>query len=163
VGFASASLVFHPAYRSGAKFRYLGRADVDGTACDVVAYAQLPEKAKMFGRFSTHSATALVLHQGIAWIDPADGRIVRLRTDLLEPLPRVRLQRETTEIRYALVRFKQIPAPVSLPVQVTVTVDWKGRTFRNLHHYADFRLFNTTAEEKRQAQQPLPAAGPKRD
>jgi Flp pilus assembly protein TadD len=161
VGFASASLVFHPAYQGGAKYRYLGRARMEGTDCDVVAFAQDPAKAKMFGRFSTHSATALVLHQGIAWIDPRDARIVRLRTDLLEPLPKVRLQRETTEILYSQVSFKDIPAPVSLPAQVTVTVEWKGKTFRNLHQYTDFRLFNTTAQEKRQARQPPSEPSPK--
>ena len=160
VGFASASLVFHPAYRTGAKFRLLGRDTVEGTLCDVVSYAQLPERAKMFGRFSTHSATALVLHQGIAWIDPADGRILRLRNDLLEPLPRVRLLRETTEIRYAQVRFQGIPDAVSLPSDVTVTVEWKGKTFRNRHHYTDFKLFNTSAVEKRQAQQLPPDTKP---
>ena len=114
----------------------------------------------MFGRFSTNSATALVLHQGIAWINSADSRIVRMRTDLLQPLPKVRLKQETTEIHYRLVQFKDAPAPVSLPAQVSVTVQWKGKTFRNLHEYTDFRLFNTAAQEKRQALQPPSPTGP---
>jgi len=158
-GFASASLVFHPDYQVGVRFRLLGQAKADGVACNVVAFAQVPEKAKMFGRFSTNSATALVLHQGVAWINPADSRIVRLRTDLLQPLPKVRLQRETTEIHYSQVRFKDIPTPVSLPAQVIVTVQWKGKTFRNVHQYTDFRLFNTAAEEKRRAETPPSATG----
>ncbi|HTS67421.1 MAG TPA: tetratricopeptide repeat protein [Terriglobia bacterium] len=159
-GFASAAVLFHPAYQPGGKFKLLGQAEVDGVPCHVVAFAQVPEKAKTYGRFSSNSATALVLHQGIAWIDTADSRIVRLRTDLLQPLPSVRLQRETTEIRYALVKFKETPAPVSLPTQVTVTVQWKSKAFRNLHQYTDFRLFNTEAQEKRQALSPPPAAAP---
>ncbi|MFZ0960123.1 MAG: hypothetical protein WAO35_04405 [Terriglobia bacterium] len=153
-GFASASLVFHPDYQAGAKFKLLGRTKVDGVDCDVVAFAQVPEKAKMFERFSTNSGTALVLHQGVAWINPADSRIVRLRTDLLQSLPKLRLQRETTEIRYSLVQFKDVPTPVSMPAQVTVTVEWKGKTFRNLHQYSDFRLFNTAVQEKRKAENP---------
>ncbi len=159
-GFASASLVFHPEYQAGAKFKLLGSANVDGVACDLVAFAQVPEKAKMFGRFSSNSATALVLHQGIAWINPSDSRIVRLRTDLLQPLPNVRLQRETTEIHYGLVRFKDVAAPLSLPSQVSVTVEWKGKTFRNLHEYRDFKLFNTSAHEKRSAENPPAPAAP---
>jgi tetratricopeptide (TPR) repeat protein len=159
-GFASASLVFHPYYQAGAKFRLLGRANVDGAACDVVAFAQVPERAKMFGRFSSNSATALVLHQGLAWINPADSRIVRLRTDLLQPLPQVRLQRETTEIHYSLVRFKDVPAPVSLPAQVIVTVEWKGKTFRNQHQYTDFKLFSTAVQEKRKAENPPSPTSP---
>jgi tetratricopeptide (TPR) repeat protein len=159
-GFASASLVFHPQYQAGAKFRLLGRASADGAPCDVVAFAQVPEKATMFGRFRTKSGSALVLHQGIAWVNPADSRIVRLRTDLLQPLPNVRLQRETTEIHYGLVHFKDVAAPISLPSQVSVTVEWKGKTFRNLHAYRDFKWFRTSAHEKRSAENPPAAAGP---
>lgn len=159
-GFASASLAFHPAYQAGAKFRLLGRTTIEGVDCDVVAYAQVPEKAKMFERFSSNSATALVLHQGLAWISPADSRIVRLRTELLQPLPQVRLQRETTEIHYSLVQFKEVPTPVSLPAEVTVTVQWKGKTFRNQHQYTDFKLFNTAVHENRQAQSPPSPTGP---
>ena len=146
-GFASASLIFHPAYQSGSKFRYLGRAKANGADCEVVAFAQVPAKAKMNEVFNTPGGSVLVLHQGVAWIDPQSSRIVRLRTDLLEPVPKVRLQRETTEISYSLVQFKEVPAPVSLPAEVTVTVDWKGRTFQNQHQYSDFKLFNTAIHE----------------
>jgi hypothetical protein len=113
-----------------------------------VGFAQLPAKAKMFERFNTPGSTVLVLHQGVAWVDPSDSRIVRLRTDLLQPIPKVRLLRETTEIHYAMVSFKGVPAPVSLPADVAVTVQWKGRTFRNMHEYGDFKLFNTAAHER---------------
>jgi tetratricopeptide (TPR) repeat protein len=147
-GFASASVLFYPAYQSGSKFRHLGRANFHGVSCDVLAFAQVPAKARMNERFNTPNGSVLVLHQGLAWIDRRDSRVVRLRTDLLEPLPKVRLQRETTEINYALVRFKDLPAPLSLPSQVTVTVDWKGKTFQNQHQYSDFRLFNTAVQEK---------------
>jgi Flp pilus assembly protein TadD len=147
-GFASVSLFFHPAYQSGSDFRYLGRAKVNGTVCDVLGFAQVPARAKMFERFNTPGSTVLVLHQGIAWIDPSDSRIVRLRTDLLQPLPKVRLLRETTEIHYSMVRFKGVEAPISLPEEVAVTVEWKGRTFRNMHQYGDFKLFNTAIREK---------------
>ncbi|MGA2982600.1 MAG: hypothetical protein ABSG32_02230 [Terriglobia bacterium] len=161
-GFASASLLFHPAYQSGAKFRHLGRAHGNGTNYDVVAFAQVPAKAMMCERFSTPDARVLVLHQGLAWIDPHDSRIVRLRTDLLVPMPNVRLQRETTEISYALVRFKDVPTPLSLPAQVTVTVQWKGATFQNQHQYSDFKLFNTAVKEKHPTPPATPPTGPAR-
>jgi hypothetical protein len=72
-----------------------------------------------------------------------------MRTDLLKPLPKVRLVRQTTEIHYGEVHFKQIPLAFWLPREVTVTVQWKGRVFRNSHRYSDFRLFNVETREKR--------------
>jgi len=148
-GFASASLLFHPAYQSGATFRYLGRETIDGHPTEVVAFAQKPDKAKLMGRFNTDEATVLTLTQGLAWIDPTNYQIVRMRTDLLKPASKVRLERETTEIHFDQVQFKEIPSGLWLPREVVVTVEWKGKTFRNLHEYSDFKLFNVETQEKR--------------
>jgi hypothetical protein len=91
----------------------------------------------------------VVLSQGLAWIDPTTFQIVRLRTELLTSQPKVRLERQTTEIHFKEVAFKHVAAAFWLPQQVTVTVDWRGRTLRNLHRYSDFRLFNVATEEHR--------------
>jgi len=148
-GFASASLVFHPSYQSGASFRLLGRQTVAGHHCHVVAFAQTPEKAQMVERFNTDQESILVLFQGIAWIDSNSYKIVRLRSDLLSPQPRIRLERQTTEITYEPVQFREVASAIWLPSEVAVTVEWKGRTFRNSHTYSRFKLFNTEVKEKR--------------
>jgi Flp pilus assembly protein TadD len=146
-GFASASLLFLPDYQSGAKFRYLGRQTVDRRTMHVVAFAETPDKAQMIERFNTNDGSILVLFQGLAWIDADTYKIVRLRTDLLKPESKIRLQRQTTEITYDPVQFKQMASAVWLPSEVAVTVQWAGKTFRNLHKYSDFKLFNTGTEE----------------
>ena len=146
-GFASDSLLFHPAYQSGAKFRYLGRQKVNGKNLEVVAFAEIPDKAEMIERFNTHDASILVVFQGLAWIDADSYKIVRLRTDLLKPESAIRLERQTTEITYDPVQFKQVASTLWLPSEVAVTVEWAGKTFRNTHHYSDFKLFNTDTQE----------------
>jgi tetratricopeptide (TPR) repeat protein len=148
-GFASASLVFHPAYQSGASFRLLGQQTVAGHPCYVLAFAQTPEKAQMVERFNTDRDSILVLFQGIAWIDSNSYKIVRLRSDLLSPQPKIRLERQTTEITYEPVQFKELASAMWLPSEVAVTVEWRGRTFRNSHTYSRFKLFNTEVKEKR--------------
>ena len=155
-GFASESLFFHPAYQSGATFRYLGLESVKGRECYVVAFAQKPEKAQMMERFNSNGESVLLLHQGLAWIDKENYKIARLRTDLLKPQSQIRLQRETTEITYDPVDFKTAGQVAWLPSEVAVTVQWWGRTFRNVHTYSDFKLFNTEAKETHQ----VPTAEP---
>ena len=156
-GFASESLFFHPAYQSGADFRYLGLQSIKGRECYVVAFAQRPEKAQMMERFNSNGDSVLLLHQGLAWIDKENYKIARLRTDLLKPQSQIRLQRETTEITYDPVEFKQAGQVAWLPSEVAVTVQWWGRTFRNVHTYSDFKLFNTeTKDNVRQVTAPEP-------
>lgn len=148
-GFASTELLFHPAYQPGASFRYLGQQVVDGRRALVVAFAQNPATSRMMERFNTQDASVLILLQGLAWISPDTYQILRLRTDLLKPQSAVRLGRQTTEVEFQSVQFKGLASELWLPHEVTVTVEWKGKTFRNVHEYTDFHLFNVQTEEKR--------------
>jgi len=188
-GFASVSLLFHPALQDGAGFRYLGRQssgarvggkapggqeilttsdgrklvlkpngtwadfkeEAPGKGLHIIAFAQKPEKARTTERFKTESGSAVILLQGLAWIDPATYQIVRLRTDLLAPQPKVKLLKQTTEIQYKEVSFKETGAALWLPQDVSVTVELRGRTYHNLHRYADFKLFNVATKEERKS------------
>ena len=147
-GFASASLLFHPEYQAGATFRYLGQQGLNGHRCHVVAFAQTPAKAQMVERFNTGDRTVLVLFQGLAWIDAGNFKIVRLRTDLLKPQTKIKLERQTTEISYDPVQFRQFASALWLPSEVAVTLQWGGRTYHNTHKYSDFRLFHADTQEK---------------
>jgi len=147
-GFASASLLFHPNYQSQTNFRYLGQQKVNGRAHYVIAFAQQPAKARLNGAFKSGQVTMTVFSQGLAWIDSQNYQITRLRTDLLKPLPEVNLERQTTEIGFSEVRFKGMAGAFWLPQQVTVTVDWNGRHFRNEHRYSEFKVFNVEATER---------------
>ncbi len=147
-GFASASLLFHPTYQSQAIFRYLGRQKVEGRNTYVLAFAQQPGKARVYGTFKFREIRMMTFTQGLAWIDPESYEIVRLRTDLLVPLPEVKLERQTTEIAFGEVQFKTIGKGFLLPQQVTVTVDWNGKHLQNEHRYSEFKLFNVEAIDK---------------
>jgi len=147
-GFASASLLFHPAYQSQAVFRYLGWQKVNGRNTYVIAFAQQPGKARVYGIFKFRETRMMTFSQGLAWVDGKSYEILRLRTDLLAPLSEVKLERETTEIAFGDVQFKSIGKGFSLPRHVTVTVDWKGKHLQNEHRYSDFKLFNVEARER---------------
>jgi tetratricopeptide (TPR) repeat protein len=147
-GFAAASLLFHPTYQSQAAFRYLGRQKVNGRDTYVIAFAQQPGKARVYGIFRFGELSMTTLSQGLAWVDSESYEITRLRTDLLMPLSDVKLERETTEIAFGEVHFKGIGKGFSVPQQVTVTVDWNGKHLQNKHLYSEFKLFNVEATDK---------------
>ncbi len=150
-GFACTSLHFHPKYQSGSRFRLLGRQSLEGKETIVLGFAQRPDAAQRIARFDYNGKSVPVLLQGVAWVDAESYHIVRLRTDLLAPPPHSRLKRQTTEIEYAPVRFTEISSPLWLPRDVTVTVEWKGKKFRNLHHYSRYKLFQVKTKEKLKA------------
>jgi len=147
-GFASASLVFHPMYQPQSDFHYLGRQKVNGHDNYLVAFAQQPAKARLTGTFKSGGVSLATFTQGLAWIDSHNYQITRLRTDLVRPLPGVRLEGQTTEIADGEVHFKGMTEGFWVPRQVTVTVDWNGKHLRNEHHYSEFKLFQVAATEK---------------
>lgn len=140
-GFASVWLHFYPGNRSGARFRYLGQQTDGGLRCYVVAFAQRPGWATVTGTVAYKGESVVLLYQGIAWIDAASFRIVRLRTDLLAPRPDIGLEKQTTELRFGETRLPQIVSPLWLPQEVVVTTGGNNQVFRNIHRYSGYRLF----------------------
>lgn len=140
-GFASEWLHFLPPNRPAARFRYLGQQTNDGLRCYVVAFAQKPGFATITGTVVYQGTSVCILYQGIAWIDEASFRIVRLRTDLLAPRPDIGLERQTTELHFGEVRLPQAVSALWLPQEVIVTTDMRDHLFRNIHRYSGYRLF----------------------
>jgi len=147
-GFASAELIFHPAYRSESTFRYLGRQNISGLNTFAVAFAQIPGKAHLYGSFQKGLTSETTFSQGLAWIDPTTYQIIRLHTDLLAPLPDFRLEKETLNIDFKEVHFSHLKEAFWLPGKVTLTLDWNGKLLRNQHEYSDFKIFNVATSEK---------------
>jgi tetratricopeptide (TPR) repeat protein len=147
-GFTSAALMFHPTYRSESTFRYLGRQKINGQDTLVVAFSQIPGKAHLVGNFQSGQTSLTTFTQGLAWIDPSTFRIIRLHTELLRPLPELRLEKEALNIDFNEVHFKKSTQALWLPGQVTVTINWDGKTLRNTHAYSDFKIFNVNSSEK---------------
>ncbi len=145
-GFATSWVHFYPSNQTRANYRYLGEQKRDGHHTLVLAFAEKPELALLPAVFRYQDKTVPMFMQGIAWIDPSDFRIVRLRTDLLSPIPEISLQRLTADIQFALIRIEQVPSPLPLPRAVAITAVMSGSTMRELHEYSGYRLFRAHAK-----------------
>lgn len=154
VGFASMPDIFYPGYQPNSTFRYLGEQDVHGKTMNVVYFSQIPGKARPEETIHSPVKTIDVLVQGVAWIDPASYQVARLRTEIAFPLHDPSLKSLTTESRFADIQFRKDALAVWLPVQVTVTINWYGQFFRNLHLYSGFKLFQVSTAEKTSSQRP---------
>jgi tetratricopeptide (TPR) repeat protein len=147
-GFVTSLMILHPELQAQSSYRFLGSQPLAGQPTYVIGFAQKPEKSNPMGRFivSQGSVTSLYL-QGIAWIS-ADHRVLRLRTDLLHPVPKISLSRETSEIDYRPYHFLTSPTTFLLPNRVTVSVEWGRKRLRNEHIFSKFQLFNVEVHEE---------------
>ncbi len=151
-GYAMECILFSPRMLAGSRFRCLGRQDSAPHAY-LIAFAQKPGKSAP-GIFRMSGMEADLLSQGLAWVDPVNHQIIRMRSDMLEPLPQLGLVGHTTQITYAEHHFSSSPASFWLPEQVVVTIQFGGRTYRNTHRYTDYKLFSVESYEKREPVRP---------
>jgi len=147
-GFVSLSGHFHPEYQPDSRFRYLGRETMEKQNTYVVAFAQRPKVARQLSFAQFLRQNLIVFLQGVAWIDPASFQILRLRTDIEPPQSSVSLLKETTQILYSEVSFRQSDQTWWLPREVTVTGQLDKYLFHNQHRYTDYRLFKVQIERK---------------
>lgn len=148
-GFVSMPLVFHPHYRAGSDFRYLGRQALNKSDAHVIAFVQRPDASALSGRVTFESRSASVLFQGVAWIDFASFQVLAMRTWLVEPQALLGLASLNTEVSFAEVSFKKDSLRVWLPQEVVVALQRRGKTLRNRHRYSHYKLFTVEAEERR--------------
>jgi hypothetical protein len=149
-GFVSLPLYFHPSYQPESKFRYLGKEVIGKQATEVVVFAQTSSTHQK-ERFTIGGESVSVLTQGVAWIDAANNQIVRMRTDLRAPEPEIRLDSQTTRIKFAEIRFKGRSPGLWLPREVEVETRCYGEMFRNTHSYSEFKLFTVQTQMKHDA------------
>jgi hypothetical protein len=140
-GFVSAWLYFYPTLRNDLEFRYLGQQKMDGRETLVVAFAQKPGSVQIPAVIEYNGQTYKIYMQGVAWIDPAEFRIERLRSDLLSVPAGVPLHQLSADIQFAQISIVDVPSPLWLPTQAVITTNLAGSTVRERHTYSNYRLF----------------------
>lgn len=145
IGFGSLWLIFVPSNVPESHFRYLGKQNVNKRPTFVVGFAQDPNLVKAPGIATMQNEQVPLLYQGIAWIDVETYKIVRIRTDLLAPLPGIQLPRLSSTVNFSEVRIRELDLPLWLPKEVEITWDRESARLGELHRYSDYRLFRATS------------------
>jgi len=142
-GFAYQWLLFSAANQPEFQFRYLGQQDLEGRKTFVVAFAQDPAKVADPAYFQSQGKTAPFYYQGVLWVDQTSFNIVKLRTDLLAPVPIVKLNQLTTEVSFRSVPIHGYDAVFWLPFEVYLSSDEGGGPVEETHLYSDYHLFHS--------------------
>jgi hypothetical protein len=140
-GFVSAWVVFSSANQGESRFRYLGQQRMDGRDTYVVGFAQTPGAVESPGEIVVNGELIPMLLQGIAWIDSSDFRIVRLRIDLLAPLPLILVANETANLVFGPVHIADLGMELWLPRTVSLQMEVRGQVVREEHKYSKYRLY----------------------
>ena len=149
-GLPALLLIFHPYYSPDFKMTCEGLARSKAGPAWQIYFRQRPDKGNSIRTYQigiqgpTYSAPL----KGRAWIAADSFQIVRLETDLVAPLPQIRLVVDRASIEYGPVHFNSRNLDMWLPQIAEVFYDWRGHRSHRRHSFKNYLLFSVDDKQK---------------
>lgn len=148
-GLPALVLIFHPHIAGNFEMVCEGLARWNGRLAWQVHFRQRSDKPNIMRsyKFGADRPSYPVALKGRAWIEADSYQIVRLETDMVAPLPQIRLAADRTAIDYAPVQFRERNVDMWLPSSAEVYFDLKGRRFHRRHSFSRYLLFSVDDQQ----------------
>jgi hypothetical protein len=127
-----------------------GLARSNGAPAWQIHFRQRADKPNTIRTYQlgTQGPVYSVALKGRAWIAADTFQIVRLETDLVAPLPEIRLVADHAAIEYAPVHFRTGNLDMWLPQTAEIHYDWRGRRTHRRHSFRNYLLFSVDDKQE---------------
>ena len=148
-GLPALVLIFHPYYAPNYEMICEGLARTNAGLAWQVHFRQIPGKPNELKtyQFGMNGPSYGVALKGRAWISADNYQIVRMETDIVMPMPEIKLLAEHTTIEYGPVAFQKDNVSLWLPQSAEVYLAWRGRQVHRRHSFSNYLLFATDEKE----------------
>jgi hypothetical protein len=141
-GLPAMALLFHPMLVNDFNFVCEGMGQWHERPAWQVHYIQKPGKASRLRAYVTSKEVVHVALKGRVWIDPASFQVLRLESELVEPVKEIELLNDRSTIEYMPVQFQSQKEQLWLPSVAEIYVQRRDRRYYRRLTFSDFRLFN---------------------
>ncbi|HKV26214.1 MAG TPA: hypothetical protein VJN93_16580 [Candidatus Acidoferrum sp.] len=145
------ALIFHPKIAPHFEFACEGLGEWKGRSTWLIHFQEKPDGVDSFRSYVINGARYPVRLVGRAWIDAKSYQVIHLESDLLKPVPKIRLTREHISIDYAAVRFRSNRQQLWLPQSAELYVELRGHRFYRKHTFSKFKIFSTDTTQQVEA------------
>jgi tetratricopeptide (TPR) repeat protein len=156
-GFAALALVFHPSMRDNFEMVCEGLGDWHGQATWLVHFKQRDDKPARIHDYKVGADTYSVKLKGRAWITSDKFQIVRIESELVSPMPQIRLQSEHQIVEYGPVPFGKKKEELWLPQSAEIYFGFRKHRYYRRHSFDHYMLFSVDSDEKRKEPKAPPA------
>lgn len=153
-GLPALMLIFHPYDAENFEMTCEGLTRWNGKLAWQVHFRQRRDKPNIMRayRLGTNGPSFPVALKGRAWILADSFQVARLETDLITPVPEIKLFADHTAIEYGPVRFQKHNVEMWLPQSAEVFYDWRGKRIHRRHSFSNYLLF--AVDEKQRISEP---------
>jgi hypothetical protein len=158
-GLPALILIFHPYYAQNFTMTCEGLGHSKGQSAWQIYFRQRPDKPAVIRSYQVAGRNGPVYHvplKGRAWIAADTFQVIRLETDILNPLPEIRLAADHAAIEYAPIEFRSRGLALWLPQTAEVFYDWRGRRSHRRHNFVNYLLFSIEDKQRITVPEPVP-------
>ena len=148
-GLPTMALIFHPDMRDDFEMSCEGLGTWNQKATWLVHFQQRENKPRQIQDYVVNGRHYPVGLKGRAWISADTFQIVRLESDLTDPIKEIQLRSEHQTVEYAPVRFPKSKSELWLPKNAELYFDLHKHRYFRRHSFDHFMLFSVDTEEKR--------------
>ncbi len=148
VGLPSLALIFHPYFRAKYEFKCEGHGTWHGKPAWLVHFALRAGQASAMLVYNVGGRSRAVGLKGRAWIDADTSQILAMESDIMHPIPDIRLLRDHQLIEYGPVSFRNNSMQLWLPKSADWYCSLSGRRYHRRHTFSQFLLFSVGDKQK---------------
>jgi tetratricopeptide (TPR) repeat protein len=145
-GFAALALVFHPDMRDNFEMTCEGLGNWHGQATWLVHFRQREDRPARMQDYRVGDEIYSVHLKGRAWITADGFEIVRIESELIDPMPQIQLRCEQQVVEYGPVQFKKMG--LWLPKKAEIYLDYRKHRYYRSHSYDHYLLFSVDSSDK---------------
>ncbi len=148
VGLPSLALIFHPYFQAKYEFKCEGHGAWHGKPAWLIHFELRPDQASAMLVYNVGGHSRAVGLKGRAWIDADTSQILAMESDIMHPLPEIRLLRDHQLIEYGPVSFRDNSMQLWLPKSADWYCSLSGRRYHRRHTFSQFLLFSVDDKQK---------------
>jgi tetratricopeptide (TPR) repeat protein len=148
VGLPTLVLVFHPYYQAKYDFKCEGGGSWSGRKTWVIHFQQKANSHSEMLVYHVNGRFYPVGMKGRAWIDAETSQILAMESDMIKPIPEIRLMRDHQLIEYGPVAFANAGTNMWLPKSADWYCSISGHRYHRRHSFSNFLLFSIDDSQK---------------
>lgn len=146
-GFADLALVFHPSLRDNYEMVCEGLGEWRGQPTWLVHFRQRDDRPARMHDYKVGNQVYSIKLKGRAWITADKFQIVRIESELVNPIPQIRLSGEHQVVEYGPVPFSKKKLQLWLPTSAEIYLDFRRHRYYRKHSFDHYMLFSVDARE----------------
>jgi len=140
--------ILQPAVRGEFSYQCEGLASVRGKATWQIRFQESKNSATAVRQWQRDGKLFLITIKGRIWLSSTSFDVLRIETDLLEPVQLLGLTRDHLLVDYGPVSFNSTNTTLWLPWSAEMYMELHGHRYHHKHYLTDYMLFGVDTNHK---------------